>query len=295
MTTHRQTDVLPAPIIGVPPPVRVAEPRWSHRPRDIAVDDPIFEPPFLGARVVSPIWIDEIVGYVNQQELFSRHWALQPEARESDPDAVRRGRGMLYERLAAAERQELLAPRVVYGYFPVNGAGGDLIVWTDDTRTEERVRLEFTRRRPAPYRSVADYFKPVGEPDYAALQIVTLGSKISTRLAGRYPGETDADHRRLRGLAIALTDALAEYWHRRIRIEWGFADEDGPTLNLLFRGFYRGQRYPLTGEHRAAAAELLRASEVEIAPSGGNSYNPEYTPASLIAHQPHAERLHVEV
>jgi 5-methyltetrahydrofolate--homocysteine methyltransferase len=275
MMTHGLVDV--ASRIAEPSPAGTAEPEPFRRRPDITVDRGIVEPPFLGARVVSPVWIDEIVGYVNQRDLWGKHWALQPGVGESEHDAIRRRRGMLYERLTVADRQELLAPQVAYGYFPVNSSGRDLIIWTDDTRTQERTRLGLTGQWPD-LGSVADRFKPDREPDYAALQLVTLGSKMSMRLARRYPGETDADHRLLVGLAAALTDALTEYWHRRIRIEWGFADEDGPTLNLVLGGFYRGYRYPLSGEHQMAVAGLVGA------PAAGDTYNPEYTAASLIGH-----------
>jgi 5-methyltetrahydrofolate--homocysteine methyltransferase len=254
----------------------------------VATDNPVPEPPFLGSRVVAPVWLDEIVGYVNEQELFRSAWELQPAEGEDERAWLRRCREVLVRRLSTARSQELLTPQVAYGFFPVNSDGRELIVWTDDDRVDERMRLEFPRQRRAPYLCVADYFKPVGTSDYAALQMVTLGSKVSTRLLQRYPGESREELTALRGLAGELLVGFAEYWHRRVRIDWGFDDEDGPTLGLMRTGFYRGHRYPVGPTNHYRVAELLGAGELGVTILNDDSIAPEFTAMSLVAHHPGA-------
>lgn len=286
-------DVLSVPIAGTPTRPVVVEPELPVRSPEVTVDNSIVVPPFLGDRLVSPVWLDEIVGYVNEMTLFRGHWRSQPADEQSEGEWLRSLRGRLAERVVAMGRQELLTPQVTYGFFPVNGDGRELIVWTDDDRTTELGRLRFPRQGQAPYLCVADYFKPPGDRDYAALQMVSIGSKISTRMAQRYPGESEQDLAMLRGTAEALTDALIEYWHRRIRIEWGLADEEGPSLNLIFGGFYRGCRYAVGAENHSMVTAILDAGRIGVVVGPGDGFVPEYTAASLIVHHPQARSFAV--
>jgi 5-methyltetrahydrofolate--homocysteine methyltransferase len=280
--------VLPEPLSVAGSCPAIVEPERPRSPKVVA-DNPVVEPPFLGVRVVSPVWVDEIVGYVNEDELLGTGWGMLPADDENERDWLRRCRGVFDRRLGMVRSQELLVPQVAYGFFPVNSDGRELIVWADDDRIEEQLRLVFPRQRHAPYLCVADYFKPVGSADYAALQMVTLGTRISTRLVHLYPGEPQVERAALRALAGSLTEALTEYWHRRIRIEWGFDDEDGPTLRLVFGGMYRGQRFPVGAGNNEAVSDLLDAGRVGVSVRSDDALVPEYAAASLIAHHPQAE------
>ena len=136
-------------------------------------------------------------------------------------------------------------PAAAWGYFAVNAEGTDLVVWKDDTRTQEWLRFSFPRQRKAPFLCIADFFRPVesGEPDYAAFHVVTMGSRASEREQELFAADRYQEYLLLHGLSVEMTEALAELWHRRIREEWGFADEDGPSIAGLFRQQYRGSRY----------------------------------------------------
>nr|MDJ0953505.1 vitamin B12 dependent-methionine synthase activation domain-containing protein [Acidimicrobiia bacterium] len=267
------------------------------RSPEVAVDNEVFVPPFLGSRVVKGIALDEVVGYVNKTALYRNQWQFRPDAGEDDVAFKQRLRPVFREQLAAARQQDLLVPQVVYGYFPVNSAGDELIVWADDDRTQERMRFEFPRQQQSPYLCIADFYRPIGEADYAAFHIVTMGDRVSARTAQLFAGDSYQDYLFLHGLAVEMTEALAEYWHRRIRIEWGFADEDGPSLARLFRQHYRGGRYswgyPACPdlEDNAKVGELLEASRIGITvgPETGYQYQPEQTTSALIAHHPQAK------
>ncbi len=127
----------------------------------------------------------------------------------------------------------------------MNSEGENLVVWKDDTRTQEWLRFHYPRQRKAPFLSIADFFRPIesGETDYAAFHVVTMGSTASAREKELFAADKYQDYLLLHGLSVEMTEALAELWHRRIREEWGFADEDGPTLTGLFKQQYRGSRY----------------------------------------------------
>jgi 5-methyltetrahydrofolate--homocysteine methyltransferase len=251
------------------------------------IDNPVIEPPFIGTRVVPRISLDEIVGYVNEQELFRTQWHMEPSDDESEPAFRRRMRQVFQEQLTSARKQELFVPQVAYGYFPANSEGNDVIIWDDDSRTGEQARLSFPRQKEAPRISVADYVKPAGERDFVALQIVTMGSRVSSRVIAHYAGATRESYLRHLGFGMFLLDAIAEYWHRRIRIEWNLADEDGPSLRLLFNGFYRGARYPLAG-NEAAVAGLLGSDRIGVSTGVPDCLEPELSRAALIVHHPQA-------
>jgi 5-methyltetrahydrofolate--homocysteine methyltransferase len=269
------------------------------RSPEVTVDNPVFVPPFLGSRLVKGIALDDIADYVNETALFRNQWQFRPEAGEHDDEFKARIRPTLRQQLAAAKASGVLVPQVVYGFFPVNGEGNELVVWTDDTRARERGRFRFPRQKVAPWLCIADFFRPVesGEADYAAFHIVTMGGAVSEATARLFAENRYQEYLLLHGLGVEMAEALAELWHRRIREEWGFAAEDGPTLVGLFRQQYRGGRYswgyPACPEleDNATVADLLGADRlgIEVSEETGWQYQPEQTTSAIICHHPRAK------
>ncbi|HEX9992011.1 MAG TPA: methionine synthase [Acidimicrobiales bacterium] len=301
------------PDFGRVPTGRVLPPRKSERdaalaatavdrPRrspEVATDVPVPVPPFVGSTIVKGISLDDIAAYLNETALFRNQWQYRPEAGEGDDDFKARIRPVLREQLAAAKASGVLVPQVVYGYFRVNADGDDLVVWKDETRTAEWLRFRFPRQPAEPWLCVADFFRPVesGEDDYAAFHVVTMGRAVSEATAELFAADQYRDYLLLHGLGVEMTEALAELWHRRIRVEWGFGDEDGPTLHGLFRQQYRGGRYswgyPACPdlEDNAKVAELLEADRlgIEVSEETGWQYQPEQTTSAIICHHPRAK------
>jgi 5-methyltetrahydrofolate--homocysteine methyltransferase len=274
------------------------------RSPDVVTDNEVFTPPFLGSRVVKGLPIDEIAGYLNETALFRNQWQFRPEAgadgtTESDDEFKARIRPTLRSELAKAKADGLLVPQVVYGYFPANGDGNDLVIWTDETRSAERARFGFPRQTKAPYYCIADFFRPAGDDqvDYAAFSIVTMGHAISERTAKLFADDRYQEYLLLHGVGVEMAEALAEYWHRRVREEWGFAHEDGPSLAGLFRQQYRGGRYswgyPACPdlEDNVKVLDLLDGERIglECSEETGFQYQPEQTTSALICHHPQAK------
>jgi 5-methyltetrahydrofolate--homocysteine methyltransferase len=267
-----------------------------RRSPEVETDNQVFTPPFLGSRVVKGIGLDEIAEYINETALFRNQWQYRPEAGESDADFKDRIRPILREQLSSAKSSGVLVPQVVYGYFPVNADGNDLIVWTDDTRTVERTRFSYPRQKVEPYMCIADFYRSVesGEADYAAFHIVTMGQPVSEAAAELFAANRYQDYMILHGIGVEMAEALAEYWHHRIRTEWGFVAEDGPSIAGLFRQQYRGGRYswgyPACPdlEDNARVAELLEAGRlgIEVSEETGWQYQPEQTTSAIICHHP---------
>ncbi len=264
----------------------------------VDIDNPIFHPPFLGSRTVKGIPLDEIVPYLNLTALYRNQWQYRPKRGENDAGFKNRLAPLLREQLARARANGLLQPQVVYGYYPANSDGDELVIWADESRAVERVRFGFPRQQEEPFLCIADFFRPIDlEVDYAAFHIVTMGSAVSERTAELFSNDNYQDYLHLHGLGVEMAEALAEYWHHRIRTEWGFVDEDGPSLLGLFRQKYRGGRYswgyPACPdlEDNQTVAELLEARRIGIEVSEKTSfqYQPEQTTSAIICHHPRAK------
>ena len=299
------------------------------RSPDVATDNPIFEPPFLGARVMKGIAIDDIAEYINETALFRNQWQMRPQKDETDGEFRERVRPLLRRKLAEAKEQGWLEPGVVYGYFCANSQGNDLIIWQDETRSSELTRFSFPRQTASPWLCIADFFRPAGEKvterkpasqvaggaealevkeagqsardlgemDYAAFHIVTMGEKATEVAQSLFAENRYEDYLYTHGLGVEMAEALAEYWHLRVRKEWGFADEDPNTTAGLFRQRYRGGRYswgyPACPdlEDNAKVADLLGAEQLGITVGEDTSwqYHPEQTTSALICHHPQAK------
>jgi 5-methyltetrahydrofolate--homocysteine methyltransferase len=272
------------------------------RSPSVAADNEICKPPWLGTEVVKGIAVDDIAAYLNETALFRNQWQFRPERTadgrmETDEDFKSRIRPVLREQLANAKASDILVPQVVYGYFPANADGQDVVVWTDERRTTEAARFWFPRQQADPHLCIADFFRPVGsaDGDYAAFMIVTMGQRVSERTAELFAANRYQEYLLVHGLGVEMAEALAEMWHHRIREEMGFADEDGPTLTGLFRQQYRGGRYswgyPACPdlEDNAKVWELLGADRVGISVGEGYQYHPEQTTSAIVCHHPQAK------
>ena len=267
------------------------------RSPEVVTDNPLFAPPFLGSRVAKGMSVDEISTFLNLTALFRNQWGYRPEDGEDDAAFKERVSAVLREQLALAKEDDLLVPQVVYGHFPAAAVGDDLVLYTDDSRTEERTRFHFPRQHVAPYLCIADFFRSADSPDrdYASFMLVTMGTTVSARCAELFAENRYQDYLLLHGLGVEMAEALAELWHKRIREELGYVEEDGPTLFGLFRQQYRGGRYswgyPACPDltDNAKVAELLEASRIGVEVSEGFQLHPEQTTDAIICHHPSAK------
>jgi 5-methyltetrahydrofolate--homocysteine methyltransferase len=273
---------------------------------DVATDNPVFKPPFLGSQVAKGVPLDGIAEYLNETALFRNQWQFRPQpgargvpgsAVESDAEFKTRTRAVLREELRKVKEEGSLVPSVAWGYFPVNAEGDDLVIWTGDDRVTEQMRFHFPRQQKDRFLCIADFFRPVesGEADYAAFHVVTMGTVASEHSAALFEANRYQDYLFFHGLSVEMAEALAEFWHRRIREEWGFAEEDGPTLAGLFKQKYRGGRYswgyPACPdlEDQAKVAELLEIGRIGVTVSEGFQLHPEQTTSAIIVHHPEAK------
>ena len=264
---------------------------------DVAIDVPLFTPPFVGARVAKGISLDEIATYINETALFRNQWQYRPQGGQSDEEFKAGIRPQLRAALDEAKAEGWLVPAVAWGYFPVNSEGDDLIVWKDDDRREERLRFHFPRQQKDRFLCISDFFRPVdsSDLDYAAFHVMTVGERASERERELFAADKYAEYLFTHGLSVEMTEALAELWHRRIREEWGFADEDGPSLAGLFRQQYRGSRYswgyPACPdlEDQVKLDELLTLDKIGVNLTEEFQLEPEQSTSAIIVPHPEAK------
>ena len=297
------------PAFGTTPTGRKLPPRKSAvlaevdpamippRSPEVVSDNPVFPPPFLGTRVAKGIPLDDVRAYLNETALFRNQWGYRPNPDEADEEFKARVRAELRSRLDEAKAEDVLVPQVVWGYFAAGSDNDDLVVFSDTSRSAEKARFHFPRQREHPYLCIADFFRPVVGPDvdYAAFFVATIGAAASQRAHELFAADRYLDYVALHGLSVEMTEALAERWHRRIREEWGFADEDGPNLAGLFRQKYRGGRYswgyPACPdlEDNAKVVELLDAGRIGVTVTEGFQLEPEQTTLAIVCHHPQAK------
>ena len=277
----------------------VDEPEQEGVRSDVSVTNPVPEPPFWGTRVVKGIQLKEYSSWLDQGALFKGQWGLK-QARSGDGPtfeelAETEGRPRLRGWLDKLHTENLLEAAVVYGYFPCVSKGNDLILLHEDGT--ERTRFTFPRQRRGRRLCLADFFRPEesGERDVIGLQVVTVGSRIGEETAKLFAANSYRDYLELHGLSVQLAEALAEYWHARVRSELGFAGEDPSDIEDMFALKYRGARFSLGYgacpdlEDRAKIAGLLEPERIGVKLSEEFQLHPEQSTDAIVIHHPEAK------
>ncbi|MGW2211454.1 methionine synthase [Streptomyces sp. NPDC001781] len=271
----------------------------GHVRSDVRTDNPVPTPPFWGTRVVKGIQLKEYASWLDEGALFKGQWGLK-QARTGDGPtyeelAETEGRPRLRGLLDRLQTENLLEAAVVHGYFPCVSKDDDLIILDEDGN--ERTRFTFPRQSRGRRLCLADYFRPEesGERDVVGLQVVTVGSRIGEETAKLFEADAYRDYLELHGLSVQLAEALAEYWHARVRAELGFAGEDPAGIEDMFALKYRGARFSLGYgacpdlEDRAKIADLLQPERIGVQLSEEFQLHPEQSTDAIVIHHPEAK------
>ncbi|MCO8306076.1 methionine synthase [Streptomyces sp. RKCA744] len=279
--------------------VREPEPEEGPARSDVATDNPVPTPPFWGTRVVKGIQQADYASWLDEGALFKGQWGLKQSRTGEGPGyeelVEREGRPRLRGWLDRLHTENLLEAAVVYGYFPCVSKGDDLVVLNEDG--SERTRFTFPRQRRGRRLCLADFFRPEesGETDVVGLQVVTVGSKIGEATAELFASDSYRDYLELHGLSVQLAEALAEYWHARVRAELGFSGEDPGRMEDMFALKYRGARFSLGYgacpdlEDRAKIADLLEPERIGVKLSEEFQLHPEQSTDAIVIHHPEAK------
>ena len=266
---------------------------------DVSASEPVPQPPFYGTRVVRGIPLADYASFLDERALFLGQWGLKPARGGSGPSheelAETEGRPRLRMWLERAQTEGLLQAAVVHGYFRCVSEGNGLIVLGEDGA--ERELFTFPRQRRDRRLCLADFFRPreSGETDVVAFQLVTIGPRISEATAELFAKHAYRDYLELHGLSVQLAEALAEYWHARVRQALRIDGADPDDLETILRVGYQGCRYSFGYpacpdlEDRAKVMRLLGAERIGVTLSEEYQLAPEQSTDALIAHHRQAK------
>ncbi len=281
-----------------------AMPRRSAVSTDVSIP----KPPFWGTRIVRDIPLDEVFRYVNDVALVRGQWRVV-RGKLSETEYQKILKEQIYPELEALKAkvnaEKLLVPQVVYGYFPCNSEGDDVIIYKASERptlAKELLRFTFPRQQHAPYLCLADYFAPVdsGTIDVVAFHLVTVGRKASEYSRHLFESNQYKDYLYFHGLSVESAEALAELWHKRIREELEIAERDAKEIRKLFAQGYQGSRYSFgypacpNLEDQAKLFELLQPERIGVELTEEFQLVPEQSTSAIIVHHPEARYFTVK-
>jgi 5-methyltetrahydrofolate--homocysteine methyltransferase len=257
----------------------------------------------LGTRVVKGIPLRDYAAFLDERATFMGQWGLKPSRADDGASyeelVETEGRPRLRRWLEKIQTEGLLEAAVVYGYFPAYSEGNDLVILNEDHT--ERLRFSFPRQRRDRHLCLSDFVRPKssGVIDVVPFQLVTMGNRISEAANELYQNNEYRDYLELHGLSVQLTEALAEFWHRRVREELGFEADEPNDVTGLFDLKYRGARYSFgypacpNLEDRIKLMELLKPEVIGVTLSEELQLHPEQSTDAMVLHHPEAKYFSV--
>ncbi|HVA40725.1 MAG TPA: vitamin B12 dependent-methionine synthase activation domain-containing protein, partial [Candidatus Binataceae bacterium] len=272
------------------------------RRRRLTAGVPVPTPPFWGARVIEAA-PKALVPFVNERSLYQFQWGFRKQGRSLDDFlgwAKQELRPVLRRMLTLCEAEDILHPRAAYGYWKAAGQGNDLILFDRDGVTE-LARFTLPRQPREDGECIADFFRDVddGERDVIGLQVVTMGEKASETTRAWFEDNRYQDYLYLHGLSVEMAEGLAEYVHKRIRAELGFAAEDDRDMDRMLSQSYRGSRYSFGYpacpklEDQEPLLRLLGAERIGITLSDEWQLDPEQSTSAIVVLNPRAKYFSV--
>jgi 5-methyltetrahydrofolate--homocysteine methyltransferase len=281
----------------------LTEPSELPARSDVATDNKVPTPPFWGTRVIKGIPLRDYASFLDERATFMGQWGLKPSRAEDGASyeelVETEGRPRLRRWLEKIQTEGLLEAAVVYGYFPAYSEGDDLVILNEDHT--ERLRFKFPRQRRDRHLCLSDFVhsKESGIIDVVPFQLVTMGNRISEAANEIYAANQYRDYLELHGLSVQLTEALAEFWHSRVREELGFGSEDPLNVEAMFDLKYRGARYSFGYpacpdlEDRIKLVELLKPEVIGVTLSEELQLHPEQSTDAMVLHHPEAKYFSV--
>jgi 5-methyltetrahydrofolate--homocysteine methyltransferase len=264
---------------------------------------PVPTPPFWGPRTVARVPVKALVPYLNERMLYQFHWGFRKDGRTLDEFkawAHKELRPTLQRILDVAIQQDILVPQAAYGYWPCAAEGNDVILFAEDGRSEV-ARFSFPRQNKEGGLCIADFFRDVsdGARDVIGLQVVTMGPRASSVAREWFGANRYQDYLYLHGLSVEMAEAMAEYLHKRVRAELGFAAEEARDIEALLQQGYRGSRYsfgypacPNLSDQRPLLA-LLNAEEIGVSLTEEDQLDPEQSTSAIVVTHPQAKYFSV--
>ncbi len=280
--------------------LHVADPEEARRRRNrLSAGIAVPQPPFWGARVVEHVPVKTLVPFINERSLFQFQWGFRKAGRSLEEFMVwakSELRPVLNRMLKLAEEQKILHPQAVYGYWKAAGQGNDVIVFAEDGETQ-LTRFTLPRQPKADGECIADFFRDVdsGERDVIGFQAVTIGQQASEVAREWFEDSRYQEYLYLHGLSVEMAEGMAEYIHKRIRAELGFAAEEAREMEAMLGQEYHGSRYSFgypacpSLEDQEKIFTLLGADRIGMSLSDEWQIHPEQSTSAMVVHHPKAK------
>lgn len=279
---------------------------------DVDPELPVPTPPFWGSQVVKGLASADYLALLDERATFFGQWGLR---------GAKKGQGPSYEELVESDgrprlrawmdelstRGILQHAALVYGYFPCVSDGNSLVILDNEKPdAAERTRFLFPRQKKERRMCLADFFRSrekaeeTGQVDVLPLQLVTMGQPIADYANELFANNNYRDYLEIHGLGVQLTEAMAEYWHRRIRQDLLFssgqsvAAYDPENVEEYFKLAYRGARFSLgygacpNLEDRSKLIDLLEPGRIGVELSEELQLHPEQSTDAIVLHHPEA-------
>ena len=288
---------------GLPP----NDPDYFKRASQIDADVPIPQPPFWGSRIVTDIVLPEVYPYLNPQALIAGQWQVKRgprSASEHEQFVTEKIMPVLEDLKRKVIDEKLLIPKVIYGFYPAQSEGNSVLVYEPDAwQRGEKVlwqRFDFPRGGQQKL-CLADYFASVesGKMDVLAIQLVTVGEEATKYSQELFKANNYTDYLYFHGFSVEMAEALAEYWHKRVRKEWGIDGQDADDIKKLFAQGYQGSRfspgYPACPalEDQTQIFALLDPTRIGVLLTEEFMLEPEQSTSALVVHHPQARYFDV--
>ena len=252
------------------------------------------EPPFWGPRIIARVPVPALLPYLNERMLYQFQWGYRKDGRSLE-DYMEWAKGdlrpILKRLVDVAVQQDILIPQAAYGYWKAAGEGDDLVLFDEGGETEV-ARFSLPRQADGDGKCIADYVLDIGHGpdrrDVVALQVVTMGQNASDTARDWFGEDRYQDYLYLHGLGVEMAEAMAEYTHKRIRAELGFAAEESRDLEKLLQQEYRGSRYSFgypacpKVEDQTMILDLLGADRIGIELSDEHQLHPEQSTSAIV-------------
>ncbi len=269
-------------------PVDVKE--VQTRRRRLNADEATLTPPFWGAKVIEAA-SKAVVPFINERSLFQFQWGFRKQGKSLEDFmgwARHELRPVMKRMLDICEAEHILHPQAIYGYWKAAGQGNDLILFEEDGVTEA-ARFSLPRQPRQDGECIADFLPDIEDGrGVIGLQVVTMGQRASEVARDWFEDHRYQDYLYLHGFSVEMAEALAEYTHKRIRAELGFAAEDDRDMDKLLQQSYRGSRYSFGYpacpklEDQEQLLKLLGAERIGVSLSDEFQLHPEQSTSAIV-------------
>ncbi len=271
------------------------------RRRRLNADEPALVPPFWGPKVIEAA-PKAVVPFINERSLFQFQWGFRKQGKSLEDFlgwARQELRPVMKRMLDICEAEHILHPQAIYGYWKAAGQGNDLILFEEDGVTEA-ARFSLPRQPRQDGECIADFLPDIEDGrGVIGLQVVTMGQRASEVAREWFEANRYQDYLYLHGISVEMAEALAEYTHKRVRAELGFAAEDDRDMEKLLQQSYRGSRYSFGYpacpklEDQAQLLGLLGAERIGVSLSDEFQLHPEQSTSAIVLLNRHAKYFSV--